>query len=59
MIYAWPVETKPKVILRQADRYNPDEIAGIINPLFRFDLIVDAYPFLFWTWFKRLVKGRF
>jgi uncharacterized protein (DUF362 family) len=33
--------------------------AGIINPLFRLDLIIDAYPFLFWTWFKRLVKGRF
>jgi uncharacterized protein (DUF362 family) len=33
--------------------------AGIVNPLFRLDLIIDAYPFLFWTWFKRLVKGRF
>jgi len=33
--------------------------AGIINPLFRLDLIIDAYPFLFWTWFKRLVTGRF
>lgn len=33
--------------------------AGIINPLFRFDLIIDAYPFLFWTWFKRFVTGRF
>jgi uncharacterized protein (DUF362 family) len=33
--------------------------AGIINPIFRLDLIIDAYPFLFWTWFKRLVKGRF
>ncbi len=33
--------------------------AWIVNPLFRLDLIIDAYPFLFWTWFKRLVKGRF
>ncbi len=33
--------------------------AGILNPLFRLDLIIDAYPFLFWTWFKRFVKGRF
>jgi uncharacterized protein (DUF362 family) len=33
--------------------------AGIINPLFRFDLIIDSYPFLFWTWFKRFVRGRF
>jgi len=32
---------------------------GIINPLFRFDLIIDAYPFLFWTWVKRFVRGRF
>jgi len=33
--------------------------AGIINPLFRLDLIIDAYPFLFWTWFKRFITGRF
>ena len=33
--------------------------AGIIGPLFRLDLIIDSYPFLFWTWFKRLVRGRF
>ena len=33
--------------------------AGIINPLFRLDLIIDSYPFLFWTWFKRFVTGRF
>jgi len=33
--------------------------AGIINPLFRFDLIIDSYPFLFWTWFKRFITGRF
>ena len=33
--------------------------AGIINPLFRFDLIIDSYPFLFWTWFKRFIAGRF
>jgi len=32
---------------------------GIINPLFRFDLIIDSYPFLFWTWFKRFITGRF
>jgi hypothetical protein len=33
--------------------------AGIMNPLFRLDLIIDAYPFLFWTWFKRFITGRF
>lgn len=33
--------------------------AWIVNPLFRLDLIIDAYPFLFWTWFKRFVSGRF
>jgi uncharacterized protein (DUF362 family) len=33
--------------------------AGIINPLFRLDLIIDAYPFLFWTWLKRFITGRF
>jgi uncharacterized protein (DUF362 family) len=32
--------------------------AGIINPLFRLDLIIDSYPFLFLTWFKRFIKGR-
>lgn len=33
--------------------------AGILNPLFRFDLIIDAYPFLFLSWLKRLITGRF
>lgn len=33
--------------------------AGILNPLFRFDLIIDGYPCLFWTWFKRFITGRF
>jgi uncharacterized protein (DUF362 family) len=32
--------------------------AGILNPLFRLDLIIDAYPFLFLSWIRRLVKGR-
>jgi len=32
---------------------------GIINPMFRLDLIWDAYPGLFFTWCRRLVKGRF
>lgn len=32
---------------------------GIINPLFRLDLIIDAYPFLFFSWCKRFFKGRF
>ncbi len=32
--------------------------AGIINPLFRLDIIIDAYFFLFVSWLKRLVKGR-
>ncbi len=32
---------------------------GIINPMFRLDLIIDAYPFLFFCWMRRLFKGRF
>jgi uncharacterized protein (DUF362 family) len=32
--------------------------AGILNPLFRLDLIIDAYFFLFISWCRRLVKGR-
>ncbi len=32
--------------------------AGIINPLFRLDMIIDAYFFLFISWLRRLVKGR-
>jgi hypothetical protein len=32
--------------------------AGILNPLFRFDLIMDSYFFLFISWCKRLIKGR-
>ncbi len=32
--------------------------AGIINPLFRLDTIIDAYFFLFLSWLRRLVKGR-
>ncbi len=32
--------------------------AGILNPLFRLDLIIDAYPFLFLCWIRRLVRGR-
>jgi uncharacterized protein (DUF362 family) len=31
---------------------------GIINPMFRMDLIVDAYPYLFFCWIRRLLKGR-
>jgi uncharacterized protein (DUF362 family) len=31
----------------------------IVNPMFRFDLIIDAYPFLFLTWIKRFISGRF
>ena len=31
---------------------------GIMNPLFRLDLIIDAYPILFFNWCKRLVTGR-
>ncbi|MFQ6083804.1 MAG: DUF362 domain-containing protein [Candidatus Aminicenantia bacterium] len=31
---------------------------GILNPLFRLDLIIDAYFFLFLSWLKRLVTGR-
>jgi uncharacterized protein (DUF362 family) len=33
--------------------------AGILNPMFRLDLIWDAYPGLFFTWFRRFAKGRF
>jgi uncharacterized protein (DUF362 family) len=32
---------------------------GILNPLFRLDLIIDAYPFLFFSWCKRFFSGRF
>jgi uncharacterized protein (DUF362 family) len=32
--------------------------AGILNPLFRLDLILDAYFFLFLSWLRRLIKGR-
>jgi uncharacterized protein (DUF362 family) len=32
---------------------------GIINPMFRLDLIIDAYPILFLCWMRRLFKGRF
>lgn len=32
---------------------------GIINPMFRMDLIMDAYPYLFFCWIRRLLKGRF
>jgi uncharacterized protein (DUF362 family) len=32
--------------------------AGIINPLFRSDIIIDAYLCLFLSWLRRLVKGR-
>jgi len=32
--------------------------AGIVNPMFRLDLIWDAYPGLFFTWCRRFVKGR-
>jgi uncharacterized protein (DUF362 family) len=33
--------------------------AGIINPMFRLDLIIDAYPYLFLSWCRRILKGRF
>ncbi len=32
--------------------------AGILNPLFRPDLIYDAYVCLFFSWMRRLIKGR-
>ena len=32
---------------------------GILNPIFRLDLIMDAYPFLFFSWCKRFLSGRF
>jgi uncharacterized protein (DUF362 family) len=32
--------------------------AGIINPMFRLDLIIDAYPCLFFSWCRRVLKGR-
>lgn len=31
---------------------------GILNPLFRFDLIIDTYPCLFSSWVRRFLKGR-
>jgi hypothetical protein len=32
--------------------------AGILNPMFRLDLIIDGYFFLFLGWVRRLVRGR-
>jgi len=32
--------------------------AGIVNPFLRLDLIFDAYPCLFFSLCKRLIKGR-
>jgi uncharacterized protein (DUF362 family) len=31
---------------------------GILNPLFRLDLIYDAYVCLFFSWVRRLARGR-
>ena len=31
----------------------------IVNPLFRLDLIIDSYFFLFLSWCRRLLSGRF
>ncbi len=33
--------------------------AGIINPMLRLDLILDGYFYLFLTWCRRALKGRF
>lgn len=33
--------------------------AGILSPMFRLDLIIDAYPLLFFSWCKRFIKARF
>ena len=32
--------------------------AGILNPLFRVDLIYDAYVCLFFSWIRRIARGR-
>ena len=32
--------------------------AGILNPMFRLDLIIDGYFFLFLSWVRRLARGR-
>jgi len=32
--------------------------AGIVNPLFRLDLILDGYFYLFLSWCRRLLRGR-
>jgi uncharacterized protein (DUF362 family) len=31
---------------------------GVLNPMFRLDLIIDAYFFLFLSWCKRFLAGR-
>jgi len=55
---------KEKVILRCCTDYDPSVAlwmflkAGIINPMFRPDLIFDGYVFLFFSWLRRLVRGR-
>jgi hypothetical protein len=33
--------------------------AGIVNPMFRWALIFDAYPYLFFCWMRRHCKGSF
>jgi uncharacterized protein (DUF362 family) len=33
--------------------------AGVFSPLFRWDLILDAYLFLFISWCRKILKGRF
>lgn len=33
--------------------------AGVFSPLFRLDLILDAYFFLFLSWCRNILKGRF
>lgn len=50
---------KETVIPRRISNYDPIKIKGIINPLFRLDLVVDAYPCLFSSWCRRALKGRF
>ena len=32
--------------------------AGILNPMFRLDLVIDSYFYLFLSWLRRIVKER-
>ncbi|MFC2158045.1 DUF362 domain-containing protein [Acidobacteriota bacterium] len=58
------LKTKRKIHIKGCPPRHKDFVlflflkAGIINPLFRLDLILDSYLFLFLSWCRRLLRGR-